>query len=117
MKTLIKIALPAILLLGLTACSTSPVVDTHGVDKAQFERDLAECESIVDQMEQGETVARSAAFGAVVGGIFGAISGNVESGLLLGGAGGGAASALSTDQERAQMIRTCLRNRGYNVLN
>ncbi len=117
MKNLTKLALPAILLLTLTACSTKPIVDTKGMDHAQFERDLAECTALAEQIDQGGTTLKSAATGALIGGLFGAISGNATTGAAFGGVAGGTSGGLSTDQEKASVIRNCLRGRGYTVLN
>ncbi len=115
--TLVKVALPIVLLLALTACATKPIVDTKGLDQAQFEQDLAECTALAEQIDQGGTALKSAAAGAVIGGLFGAISGDIGRGAAFGGLSGGTVGALSGDQEKASIIRRCLENRGYTVLN
>jgi outer membrane lipoprotein SlyB len=56
----------------------------------------------------------------VVGGLIGAIVGGSDSALSGAGVGavaGGASSAADTQKERSQVVKNCLRNRGYKILN
>ena len=97
-----------------------PIVDMKGVNQAQYEADLAECKQYVAQVDAGGKVAGGAAAGAAVGGIMGAIFGNGGTAARGAGAGavaGGARGAGSAIQERHQVLRNCLLNRGYRVLN
>lgn len=103
----------------LSACSgaSAPIVDTKGVDMARYERDKAECEAYATQVSTGQAVGRGAAGGAVVGAAIGAITGNAGQGAGIGAVTGGAESARISDRERANVVRNCLRGRGYRVLN
>ncbi|MCP3687791.1 MAG: glycine zipper family protein [Gammaproteobacteria bacterium] len=105
----------------LSACASQQpniIIDTHGVDMAGYEQDLAYCEQFQNQV-QGQT-GKEAAKGAVVGGATGAIWSGSD------GAGKGAASGLiigamrGTEQksrEKVKVVKNCLRNKGYKILN
>ena len=102
------------------ACSSSPqpIIDTKGVDMTQYEQDLAECEVYADEVRTGEGVAKGTAGGAVVGGAVGAVGGGSGTrgagvGAVLGAAGSGRKAA----EEKSRVVKTCLRGRGYKVLN
>lgn len=101
----------------LTACSSKPIVDTKGVDQAIYEQDLKECEALAEQVNQAAQVGKSAAFGALVGAAYGAISGKGETGAAMGGISGATSGASKSDQEKMQVLKNCLINRGYTVLN
>jgi hypothetical protein len=114
-----SITAPAILLaaLVLASCASKPIVDTHNVDMAQYERDLADCEEIAEQVESGKITAKSAAFGAGVGAAYGVVGGDVGHAAATGAVTGGAGGLLKQDNEKAKVAKNCLRHRGYAVLN
>lgn len=96
------------------------IVDTQGVDPVRYERDRAECEAYAGQVDTGGQVVRSAGFGAALGAAIAAIFGNskdVARGAGAGGVAGGAKGAVQSDNEKSQVLRNCLRGRGYRVLN
>lgn len=103
------------------ACSSKKsdvIIDPAYVDRAQYEQDYAECERIAEQVRQkaGERAAK----GAIVGGIIGAILGDKESaakGAGIGAVGGASKGSRETEREKLKVIKNCLRNRGYTVLN
>ena len=107
----------------LTACAGAdvrPIVDMKGVNQAQYADDLAECQGYADQVQSGRQVATGAAAGAVIGGVVGAVAGNRNSAARTAGVGavaGGAQGAGGAMRDRRQVIRNCLENRGYVVLN
>lgn len=107
--------------LALAACaSRNVIVDTQGADMSRYAQDRRECESYAAQVDTGGQVARSAGFGALVGAAIGAIFGNSKTVVRSAGAGGvtgGAQGAIRGDQEKEQVLRNCLRGRGYRVLN
>ncbi len=83
---------------GLTACTTTDdiIVDRKGVDPAKYQQDLAECQGYSSEVKTGEKAARGAGAGAV----------------------SGAASGVSEgSREEVQVVKQCLRGRGYKVLN
>lgn len=115
------ICVAVFLLIGLSACASNRViVDTKGVNMAQYERDRSECEVYAGQVDTGGQVARSAGFGAAVGALIASIFGNsrdVGRGAAAGGVAGGAKGAVRSDNEKERVLRNCLRGRGYRVLN
>jgi hypothetical protein len=112
------IAACAIALGGCASQKSRPVIDPAGVDMAQYEADLAECEQIAQQVEQ--KAPAGAAEGAVVGGAIGAILGGTDRAVRSAGVGavaGGAGGAARTEREKSTVVKNCLRNRGYKILN
>lgn len=97
-----------------------PIVDLKGVDPAQYEADLAECKQYASQVGIGQDAATGAVAGAVLGGVTGAVARDSDTAKRAAGVGavvGGAHGTLSGLEERDRVVRTCLRNRGYSVLN
>lgn len=108
----------ATVLLG--ACASKPIIDTRGVDMRKYNQDLAECQAYADQVDVTRRAAGSAAAGAVVGAVVGAAVGNsdtAQGGAGAGAAGGAARGTARGLEERERVVRNCLRNRGYAVLN
>jgi predicted MFS family arabinose efflux permease len=104
----------------LAACSSAPgpIVDTKGVNMARYHEDLADCEGYADQVRIEVGAAKGAAAGGAVGAATGAILG--ESVAEYGGVGavaGAAKSAVRGDREKSQVVKRCMRGRGYKVLN
>jgi hypothetical protein len=94
------------------------VIDPAGVDMGQYHQDLGECQEISKQVD-GKAVG-GAVGGAVVGGAVGGIVGDSNTAKKGAGAGavfGVARGARATRQERQTVVKNCLRNRGYAVLN
>jgi outer membrane lipoprotein SlyB len=115
-----KIAFAMAAILALAACSgaTGPIIDTKGVDMARYEQDRGECETYATQVSSGQAVAKGSAGGAAVGAAIGAIAGGgAAKGAGIGAVTGGAQSARISDKEKADVVRNCLRGRGYKVLN
>lgn len=114
----IALTIGIVLITGCAAHNSKPVIDPAGVDMAQFEVDVGECEQIATQVEQKS--GESAAEGAVVGGLIGAIVGGGDSaieGAAVGAVAGGARGSSDTQQEESTVVKNCLRNRGYQILN
>ena len=109
------VTLMGIALAAGCAGSSKPVIDPAGVDMEQYNTDLAECEHISEQVDQ--KIGAGAAGGAVVGGLLGAITGNTARGAGAGAVIGGAKGVGSTNKEKARVVKNCLRNRGYQILN
>ena len=105
----------------LAGCaSRGPIVDTQGVNAAQYQQDLAQCEQYADQVGVGRSAAGGALGGAAIGALIGSIFGNSDTAKRTGGAGavvGGAKGAAKGAQEKDQVVKNCLRGRGYRVLN
>jgi hypothetical protein len=108
----------------LPACASKPIIDTKGVDLVQYQEDLQDCAIIAEQVDTGKTVAKSAGAGAAVGAAFGVVTSVItgDSSAIgytaaYGAVGGGTSGAFKADDEKAMVVRNCLRNRGYVVLN
>ena len=93
------------------------VVDKQGIDEAQYQQDLSDCRAIADEVSTGRDAA---AGGAIIGGILGAIFGNSGTAGRMAGGGaviGAAGKAGDAEQEKSQVVKNCMRGRGYRVLN
>lgn len=118
MKTWLLCSLCILILAGCAA--RKPLVDMKGVDQAQYETDLAECEKYAEQV--GGPGA-GAAGGAVIGGAIGygvgrAVGVRDPSAIGRGGAvAGGAKGAGKGARNRHEVVSKCLTGRGYKVLN
>ena len=102
----------------LAGCAArKPLVDMKGVDAAQYQADLAECEKYA---EQAPGPGGGAAGGAVIGGAIGYGVGRavgVRDPSRGGAVAGGARGAGKGAQTRRQVVSNCLTGRGYKVLN
>lgn len=118
---IVSILLVALALAGCAGRNAGgPIVDMKGVDPAQYRIDRMECQEYAEQVAVGGRAAGGAAAGAVVGGLIGAAVGNSDTAKRTAGAGavvGGARGTGDAVRERQQVVRNCLRNRGYAVLN
>jgi outer membrane lipoprotein SlyB len=100
--------------------ANDPIVDMKGVDPARYETDLAECRQYASQVDVGRDVATGAVAGAVIGGVAGAVARDSDAAKRAAGVGavvGGASGTMSGLDERDRVVRNCLINRGYAVLN
>ena len=109
-------------LAAFSACAQKKqiVIDPTGVDMGQYQKDQQECEYLATQVSKGGAAAKGAVGGAVVGGLLGAAVGNSSDAGKLAGAGaviGAAGSASEAQMEQNQIVKNCLINRGYKVLN
>ena len=107
---------------GCSSTPGKPIVDMKGVNRYQYEQDLAECSEYADEVNVAGKTAGGAAAGAAVGAAVGAIwdgyrGNSPERGAATGAVVGGAGGAGSGLNERSQVVKSCLRGRGYRVLN
>ena len=108
--------------LAMVGCTTTDeiIIDRKGVDMTRYEQDLAECRGYAGDVRTGEKAARGAASGAAVGGLIGAVVGDSDDALDGAGVGavtGGAKGINQGEREKLQVVKNCLRGRGYRVLN
>jgi len=105
----------------LAACTTTSeiIIDEKGVNMALYEDDLAECESYADQVLVGQKTAKGAASGAVIGGAIGGVSDrhSTGEGAAVGAISGGAKGLSEGERDKVNVVKNCLRGRGYRVLN
>ena len=111
-----------LVLFALTACTTTDeiIIDQKGVNMTAYQQDLAECQSYSGSVNTGGKAATGAASGAVVGGLIGAITGGTSGaakGAGIGAVGGGAKGVGQGVETEVQVVKNCLRGRGYRVLN
>ena len=100
--------------------SGKPIVDTKGVNMTQYESDLEECSTFSEDISTGKSIVKGAVAGATVGAVIEAITDNARSrrdGIEVGAVTGGTQSGIRSVQEKEQIVRRCLRGRGYKVLN
>ena len=127
---MIKNELTALLLITLSGCvanssssifeSSKPVIDTKGVNMSQYEIDLEECSTFSEDISTGKSIVKGAATGAAVGAVIEAITDDVRSrrdAIEVGAVSGGAQSGVRAVREKQQILKRCLRGRGYKVLN
>jgi len=109
-------------LLAVVGCTTTDeiIIDEKGVDMSAYRRDLADCQGYSQSVKTEEKAARGAASGAVLGGAIGAITGGghgAATGAGVGAVGGGARGLEEGARTEVQVVKNCLRGRGYRVLN
>jgi outer membrane lipoprotein SlyB len=119
------------LLVGLTlavsACAQTyhPVVDMQGVDPSRYAGDLSVCRQYATQVSPAEDALIGTLAGGLLGAALGAATGAAvgapgtgaaigAAALGIGGLGGGVAHGVSAQMD---IIRNCMRGRGYAVLN
>jgi len=111
-----RLILLCVLMFGCAA-NPDPIVDTRGVNMVTYEKDLADCKTFREQVPTEVGVAKGAGAGAVVGAATGAISGDVAKGAGYGAIAGSAKSAQLAEREKQEIVKNCMRYRGYRVLN
>lgn len=104
----------------LTGCArhSKMIIDPQGVDMNAYHADLADCQHLADQVES--KIAEGAIGGAAIGALFGAIVGGHRTARTTGSLGalsGGLGGAGEEHYQREKVLRNCLRNRGYDILN
>jgi len=100
------------------AANNEPIIDTKNVDMTMYEQDLTECKSYAEQVDTKTGVAKGAAGGGAVGAGVGAIAGgSISKSAGIGALLGGAKSANRATDDKNNVVKQCLRGRGYKVLN
>ena len=119
MKKYLLLSLIVGSLLITTGCArhTKIIIDPQGVDMGRYQADLEDCRHLAQQVDS--KVASGIVGGAVVGAVVGEILGGhgTRATSQLGALSGGLKGAGATRRERTRVIKNCLRNRGYQVLN
>jgi len=115
-----RLVIVAVALLS-TGCATyRPVVDIHDRQEANaYERDLHDCQHYARSVDPAGSAIIGAFIGSVVGAAFGAAVGDRSVALDLARVGaieGGVAGAANGAGTQLDIIRNCLLERGYRVL-
>ncbi len=121
-KSAVLVISLAALITGCTTTGTGsnfrPIVDNKGVDLNRYEADLQECQAYAKSTPNaGKSGAGGAAVGAAIGLALALIGGDKK--LASAGAGavvGGALGASAGEASQRDIIRNCLKGRGYKVL-
>ena len=116
--TVLAIIVGMLTLNGCAARNAKIVVDPQGVEMGKYQADLTQCWQLA--MQVNSKVGKGLVGGAVVGAIAGDIVGNSDKtrkGAKLGALGGAIRAGAATKRERVRVVKNCLRNRGYTVLN
>ena len=108
----------------LTACAGSavrPIVDMQGVNSDKYESDLRDCQNYASQKSGAtETGAKAAVGGATIGALIGLVAGgtgsNIAQGAGIGAVVGGGGGAYAGNKAQEDIVKNCLRGRGYKVL-
>lgn len=106
------------LIASLAGCATyRPIIDGQGVNDSDYERDLAACQRYADSTSPASSAVGGAAVVAGIGAALAAIAGidigtTAAMGAVLGGVSGLGRGAVA----QQDIIRNCLRGRGYSVL-
>lgn len=110
-----------LIILVLAGCTSDRViVDIAGVDEETYLEDLAECRAYKKQVPVAEEMAKGAAVGAAVGGLIGATAGDSRSAQRGAGTGavyGATDKMIDSSEEKARVVKNCMRGRGYRILN
>lgn len=103
----------------VAACSAhpEPIIDPTGVDMQAYQADLDECTGYSEAIRVEKGAAKGAAGGAVVGAATGAITGDAARGAGYGSIWGATRYGIEADRDKQNVVKRCLRYRGYRVLN
>lgn len=109
-------------LAGCAGANVRPIVDLKGKDQASYENDLQQCQSYATQQSGAATTgAVAAGAGAILGAALGLVAGGNRTGIAqtagVGGVLGGAGGLFEGNKAQENVVKQCLRGRGYNVLN
>ena len=102
------------------ATGSKPIVDTKGIDISQYESDLVECNVFANEVSTGKSIIKGATVGAAIGTVLEAVtddSRGTRNATEVGAVVGGGKSGLRSVQEKEQVVKRCVRGRGYRVLN
>ena len=121
-----KAAVLGVAAIVIVGCARQPIVDTTkpDFDNVAYQQDLAICEQLAEQIDVGgealTTALIGAAAGAALGAIGGAFTGDAGLGAAIGASTGGAGGLLGGGagaySDRDRVVRNCLRERGYVIL-
>ena len=125
---LIRTTVVAISAAAIFGCKTTDEINAPIVDmpnptyqqREEYVANLNECSAYADEVQTARKAGAGAVTGAAIGGAVGAIFGGSHGAAQGAGSGavvGGAQGGLQGAEERSRVIKSCLRGRGYKVLN
>ena len=86
----------------------------------QYELDLQECSAFSEDISTGKSIAKGAVTGGAVGAVIEAITDDERSWgdtFEVSAVSGATQSGIRATRQKEQIVRRCLRGRGYKVLN
>ena len=106
----------------IVGCASKKVIiDTKGVNLAQYEQDLSDCRGYQAQVNDHQRVASNAGIGAAIGAAVALVTGgDSDDASRAGGLGaikGGVGTILEDDHTKDKVVKRCMSQRGYRVLN
>lgn len=120
-KLLLTTALAAVTAFSVGCASRKVIADKQGMDEAKYQQDLAQCNTYADEVGVGEEAAKGAGAGAILGGaviaILGGDAGAIARTAGVGAVVGGAKGGNKGKQEESTVVKNCMRQRGYKILN
>lgn len=109
-----------LVLIFLVGCVHQPIIDTKGVNMAQYDVDLKECQAFADQRNPAANAAVGAVGGAILGAaitsLFGGSRQMRNTNSMAGALGGVAGAGGGTIASQRRIVYRCMAGRGYNVL-
>ena len=122
MKQALIIFLASSALLLQACASRISVVESADVSKEQLEADMAECRQYANEYDGRAQITESVLLGAFLTGLQAWIASDGDHGYtnasaIYGGIEGGAIAASDVAHERDYIVKNCLSERGYIVLN
>lgn len=113
----ITIIAAAVLMAACAGPAFRPMVD-GSTGPNNYEQDLSECQAYARQIAgPGDRAVFGAILGALLGAAIGHKSGIQREIIVTGAAGGALSGAAQGEMSQANVIRRCMRGRGYSVLN
>ncbi len=122
MKSICSLLAMVVFLSGCAGAGVRPIVDLQGKNRDVYENDLQQCQAYATQQAGAASGgAGGAAAGAVLGALLGLVAGGNRTNIAqVGGIGavvGGAGGMYEGNKAQENVVKQCLRGRGYNVLN
>ena len=104
-------------LIFLAACSVTdrtPIVDLQGVNIAQYNQELADCQNYADRVDGEQEIELRTTIGVIAGAAIGITLGEpdfVQYTAGLGAVSGATEGTVNVIEERNTVLRNCLQNR------
>ena len=115
-----KLIVAVVLLTGCAGANYRPLVDMQGVDGSRYESDLNACQGYAGQVAgAGTQAAVGAAIGAGLSALLAAAGGrgyDRNASARVGAVAGAATGAGSGETDQRNVVRRCMSQRGYRVL-
>ncbi len=121
MKVLTLFFIP-LFLMACAGANVKPIVDMQGVNQAKYDADLQQCQAYATQQDgAAKSGLTDAAMGVAAGALLGLVAGGTGSNIAqsagVGAIVGGGYGLYQGNKAQENIVMTCLRGRGYKVLN